>query len=387
MSVTSFPDIPVTIAVMYGCTEETMKFVSVRLDSYKRIALHPLMLPMVFVELERKRMLDALQVETSILDQRILEIQTRLSNNNFAPEPDKSNTKKVTEEDSVASMVSVGGVAEVVEMVDRAKDSVNNETRENNDTMLRKDCKATKDWLMISKVKSGVQSLITILDAMATHSVEFSEGSEPLTSPSAGNRGIYTSNTGKFQDRLREMDTELNSEVRTCDRFLSGMSMATQMVSKRKHTVRMRALKLVANISGTGMEFLHQTRRQGEHHYRIRLPKGQQPDESHSLHGHGLPPRDVLGGKHSSIYGNPRRSPHVMLILEKKKTLFSMTFFRWIPDESPQVISPWIGLYCGSAAVLTLLTWWFSNKYIRKGDKAARIEFQQQLQKDDDSIV
>ncbi|KAK7920292.1 hypothetical protein PG985_008314 [Apiospora marii] len=341
MSVTSFPDIPVTIAVMYGCTEETMKFVSVRLDSYKRIALHPLMLPMVFVELERKRMLDALQVETSILDQRILEIQTRLSNNNFAPEPDKSNTKKVTEEDSVASMVSVGGVAEVVEMVDRAKDSVNNETRENNDTMLRKDCKATKDWLMISKVKSGVQSLITILDAMATHSVEFSEGSEPLTSPSAGNRGIYTSNTGKFQDRLREMDTELNSEVRTCDRFLSGMSMATQM------------------------EWNFYTRRDAKANIIIAFASQRDSNQMKAIAYMGM----------------------VFLPGTFLATLFSMTFFRWIPDESPQVISPWIGLYCGSAAVLTLLTWWFSNKYIRKGDKAARIEFQQQLQKDDDSIV
>lgn len=87
------------------------------------------------------------------------------------------------------------------------------------------------------------------------------------------------------------------------------------------------------------------------------------------------------------IHDNPCRRPHLVLTLELKKTLFSMTFFNWIPDESPQVISPWIALYCGSAAILTLLTWWFSRRYITESDKVARIRFQEQLQTDDDSFV
>lgn len=64
-----------------------------------------------------------------------------------------------------------------------------------------------------------------------------------------------------------------------------------------------------------------------------------------------------------------------------------MTFFNWIPDESHRMVSPWLGLYCGSAVVLTLLTWQFSRKYIAKGDEAAKTEFQQQLLKDDDANI
>lgn len=306
MSVTSFPDVPVTFAVMYGCTSETMEFVSGRLESYKRTALHPLMLPMMFVELERKRLLNALQSETSILDQRILDMQTRLSTFTKTGKPDNTKVVKVTESSEAsssteASVSTEGG--ELIEMtgrVDKAKDNGKKDPKENTENMLEKDCKATKNWLMVSKLKNGVQSLIAILDAIAAHSQEFSEETEEDSSTSsAGNRGIYTSNTETFQDRLTEMVTELNSEVQNCDSLLGGMSMATQMVSRRNHIVRMQVLKLVANISGAGMEFLHPTRRQGEHHHRFRLQEGQQPDESHILHGHGLPPCHVLGGKHS----------------------------------------------------------------------------------------
>lgn len=70
-----------------------------------------------------------------------------------------------------------------------------------------------------------------------------------------------------------------------------------------------------------------------------------------------------------------------------EKTLFSMTFFDWTPEQSSGIVSPWLGLYWGLAAALTLLTWLFSRIYIAKGDKAAEVEFREQLQKDDDSIV
>lgn len=250
MSVTSFPDVPVTFAVMYGCTDATIKYVSQRLKSYKRTALHPLMLPMMFVELERTRLLNALQSETSILDQRILEMQTRLSTFTQTETEKSDKTKAVKEAESTES-TEMSESTEGIEMVatagrvaDRAKVKTNKETEENTENMLQKDCKATKNWLMVSKLKNGVQSLITILDAMATQSRQFSEDAEKTeagTSPSLGNRGIYTSNTAQFQDRLTEMKIELNSEVQNCDSLLGGMSMATQMVSKSKHLVGMNA--------------------------------------------------------------------------------------------------------------------------------------------------
>ncbi|KAK8101857.1 hypothetical protein PG999_012231 [Apiospora kogelbergensis] len=358
MSVTSFPDVPVTFAVMYGCTDATIKYVSQRLKSYKRTALHPLMLPMMFVELERTRLLDALQSETSILDQRILEMQTRLSTFTQT-EAEKSDKTKAVKEAESSESTEMSESTEGIEMVatagrvaDRVKIKTNKETEENTENMLQKDCKATKNWLMVSKLKNGVQSLITILDAMATQSRQFSEDAEKTeagTSPSPGNRGIYTSNTAQFQDRLTEMKIELNSEVQNCDSLLGGMSMATQM------------------------EWNFYTRRDAKANIIIAFASKRDSNQMRAISYMGMV---FLPGT------------FLALTLESKtKTLFSMTFFNWIPDESHRMVSPWLGLYCGSAAVLTLLTWWFSRKYIAKGDEAAKTEFKQQLLRDDDANI
>jgi hypothetical protein len=44
--------------------------------------------------------------------------------------------------------------------------------------------------------------------------------------------------------------------------------------------------------------------------------------------------------------------------LTELQTLFSMSFFRWIPDDSAEMVSPWIAVYFGLTAIITAGTFW-----------------------------
>ncbi|KAK8863010.1 hypothetical protein PGQ11_009245 [Apiospora arundinis] len=311
MSVTSFPDIPLTIVVMYGCTDTTMDFVSQYLDTFRRSALHPLMMPMMFVELERKRLLEVLRMETTNLNQRVLDMETRL----------RSSTQQST-------------MSEKVGITDKKADTPD-------DNMLRKDCKAAQLWLKVSELKNGVQGLITVLESICTHSREFLPESNPGAGQDADKRQIYVHKTEKFRERLGEMMLELRSEVRTCDGVLGGMSLATQM------------------------EWNYHTRRDAKAN--IIIAHASKKDSSQM--------------RYISFLGM------VFLPGTFLATLFSMSFFNWIPDESPQVISPWIGLYCGSAAILTLLTYWRYRQYTAIQAVIIDKNMQKAMESDSDSIV
>ncbi|KAJ5002240.1 hypothetical protein K4K48_000380 [Colletotrichum sp. SAR 10_66] len=43
-------------------------------------------------------------------------------------------------------------------------------------------------------------------------------------------------------------------------------------------------------------------------------------------------------------------------------TLFSMTFFQWIPDDSEKMVSPFLWIYFVVALILTLFTVWLLRK-------------------------
>ncbi|KAK8107220.1 uncharacterized protein PG998_009233 [Apiospora kogelbergensis] len=301
MSVTSFPYIPLTRGIMYGCTDAIMDDVLLYLRLLKDQAFHPLMLPMVFVEVERRRLIDSLRGEMSILNQRLLDIKGRLSSPPAPPEdlPEKD---------------------------------------EATDKMLEKDCEAAQLWSKVSELKNGVQSLTIILESISTHSRSFLPDTEADLSHSARLR--YTHNTEKFQARLEEIMIELKSEVEKCDSVLGGMSLATQM------------------------EWNYHSRRDAKANIII----------AHASK------RDSSQMRYISLLGM------VFLPGTFLATLFSMSFFNWIPDGSPQVISPWIGLYCGSAAMLTLLTLWRWKRYVADQERNAGNAIKKALESDTDSF-
>ena len=195
LSVTSFIDVPLTFAIMYGCTKNIRGNVTSFLEQIRETdqAWHPLLLPVLFAELERKRLLNLLDREKTRLQQRILEMENRL-----------------------------GGETE-----DRT-DSM--ETDTNEPSAAAKDCEATKSWIEASKLKNGLESLRTQLTGMMAHSRMLRE-SILAAHPGKTGSAISEHTTGELiESRLNEMIAEFDCNIRSYDSLLGGMGMAAQMV-------------------------------------------------------------------------------------------------------------------------------------------------------------
>ncbi|KAK5657519.1 hypothetical protein OQA88_3091 [Cercophora sp. LCS_1] len=194
LSVTSFIDVPLTFAIMYGCTKNTRGNVTAFLQQIKATdqAWHPLLLPMVFAELERKRLLNLLDREKTKLQQRILEMENRL----------RGETEGRT-------------------------DSM--ETNANEPSAAAKDCEATKSWIDASKLKNGLESLRTQLTSLIAHSRMLQQSIFP-SPPDQGGSPISEHATGEMiEARLNEMIAEFDCNIRSYDSLLGGMGMAAQM--------------------------------------------------------------------------------------------------------------------------------------------------------------
>lgn len=195
MSVTVFPEKRMTFAVMYGCTKSTMKNVGSylkRLKTQSNLSIfHPLILPMVFTELERKRLLNVLERKTSELGQRILVMQNRLK---------EDEQKTTSHQDS--------GV-----------------------TLAAREMGTTELWRSVSAMKNGLASLKTQLVSMNAHCSNLSQTSLK--------EGIETDECrteresgGRIQVRIQDIIDEFDSKIRHCDNLLGGTELATQMVSR-----------------------------------------------------------------------------------------------------------------------------------------------------------
>jgi hypothetical protein len=188
MSVTTFIDVPLTYAVMYGCTSDIMQDVASWLKRFKRSAFHPLMFPMMFVELERARLLEMLHNKTPDLVQRVNDMEQRLK---------------------------YGG-----------RNNSVSKNEDENPTIMQKDCLATKSWVSVSALKNGMESLIAVLRIVSAQPKLLIESEPSLLEL----MDRHAPCTNKIQLRLKEIELELQSKTRTCDGLLGGMALATQMV-------------------------------------------------------------------------------------------------------------------------------------------------------------
>lgn len=200
MSVTSFIEHSTTYGVMYGCTEDVMGQTSKWLARFKGQALHPLIMPMIFAELERKRLLNMLDAEQTTLRQRILDLENKLRGEARAGSPLKAENFEKAQED----------------------------------VMLRaQDCESTKLWIDVSSLRNGLESFKFELQKMISHLQELATTLlRPLSEDSqVGDQHVETRKTGaRIEMRLREMISEIDSKVRSCDSLLGGMALAAQMV-------------------------------------------------------------------------------------------------------------------------------------------------------------
>lgn len=63
-----------------------------------------------------------------------------------------------------------------------------------------------------------------------------------------------------------------------------------------------------------------------------------------------------------------------------------MTFFNWMPSQDTDIISPWLGLYFGLAAILTGLTYWWWRRWTGLEGQSFREELRRELTETDSMI-
>lgn len=190
LTTTCFTDVPVTFGTMYGCTEDVMEDTESWLERCQESAFHPLVLPMIFAEHERKRLLNEVDKRSTELEKRILELENRVN--------------KDTEKEAKARQ-----------------------------TMTQRDCEAINLWRSMSSVKNGLESLKTELGSMKNHLHTISKCMNGNESASGSLRKLQEGPEVHIDARLKEMMAELQSKIRSCEGLLGSMTLATQMVWKR----------------------------------------------------------------------------------------------------------------------------------------------------------
>ena len=194
MSVTCFPEKQVNIAVMYGGTDDVIDYAEIFLGRFKsaksQTAFHPMILPMVYVELERKRLLSLLEEKTFELEQNILDAEKRLWD----------------------------------------QESVKRKPEVSDSSQMAKDCETTKVWMGVSSLKNGLESLREQILSMSEHCRVLSKDDSWNIIGKNLSHSIDQEANDKIIARLQEMSEELNTKVRQCETVLGGTLIAGQLV-------------------------------------------------------------------------------------------------------------------------------------------------------------
>lgn len=204
MSSTCFIEKHMSFAVMYGCIPDVMDDTRFFLEKMSRTsnlsAFHPMFVPMVYAELERQRLLNVLDEQRSDLDQRILDMQNKLKDEDLK----KSKAGGATGTGSV-----------------------------------ERDCQIARLWGDVSSLKNGLMSLREQLVSMIEHLGTLQrEIFSKHTVDEMDGHCIREAPGEKIKMRLREMIREFDTKVRQCDGVLGKATLAAQMVSSLNAVIR-----------------------------------------------------------------------------------------------------------------------------------------------------
>ncbi|KAI8629015.1 hypothetical protein F5Y19DRAFT_435969 [Xylariaceae sp. FL1651] len=314
LSVTHFPNKPMIFAVVYGCNLHAREFIGDWFKYGKASGFDPLLLPMMFFELERRRLLDAIEPKESTLWNRINHMENKLRLEEPRDEPFNGPEKS----------------------------SIKNEITQG-------ECENVNMWAEVGLLSDGLVSFKTQLTSMLQNSISplendiLSEDAKsqlendilPEDAKSQLVR-IRKHSSNVIQTRLHAMIAEIDSVVRRSQSILRGMTLATQTESN------------------------YLSREEASISIRIAV----------------LSQRDSTLMRHISYVG--------MIFLPGTffATLFSMGFFNWIPQESNQMISPWILIYFGLTLLSTATAIWHFETRKNKGNNTSTTQTQVDTQVD-----
>ncbi|KAI0542766.1 hypothetical protein GGR58DRAFT_496876 [Xylaria digitata] len=286
LSLTHFPQKPMIFAVFYGCTKENREYIHGWFKWSKASAFDPLHLPMIYSELERRRLANELDTKSTII-----EVENRLT----------LDGRRESGQSSNSGMNSTNG------------------------NIAQREREAMNLWVEVSSLKNGLESFRIELISMLGIS------KKPLENDILGDDAvkqrdpIYKHSSECIQARIHDMIVEIDSIVKRTESLLHGLSLATQIESTY----------LARRDTWATISIAAESKR----------------DSSHM--------------RYISILGM------VFLPGTFFATLFSMGFFHWIPDESTQMISPWVAVYFGITLLATIGTLLSFRYWAKKRDEDA----------------
>ncbi|KAK1848010.1 hypothetical protein CCHR01_09385 [Colletotrichum chrysophilum] len=189
MSMTWFPERNFWYAVVYGCDPSTEVEISGRLRYSGDAICHPLLIPGIFAELERKRQI------------------------------------KMVKQGSLKLVETVATLHEAHHMPSDADHSPGPDLTAN---------KEVDPWLDIFHKKNGLLNWKDQLNKMVTHAEELNitNFSHDINQSSDINefRKLMRDTGDRIKERLQDIIREYDERIRDCERNLEGMSLANQMV-------------------------------------------------------------------------------------------------------------------------------------------------------------
>lgn len=201
LSATCLTDQPIRLAVVYGCTEGIMDTIEDWLRYNKASAFHPLVLPMVFAELERKRLLRAFENSESDLQQRILNMVNRL---------------RVEDKQQASGKESEKG------------------KKTGTKTTTTRDCEAIRHHMAMNSLNSGLETFRKQMSDMREHLDKFPEFHYGNAKPN--NMKATKKCSAIIDSRLKAMMAELEERLRNCAGLLENMNTSIQMVQITSQT-------------------------------------------------------------------------------------------------------------------------------------------------------
>jgi hypothetical protein len=206
LSATYLPNRKFTYGIMYGCTGNITNMVVKRLSNSDMKAFHPLTLPTIFADIERKRHFDIASDYANEFLQRVMDIVNNTTKESTAASlpgrPKTLNSEKLS-----------------VSAVDSAVDST-----------------LVKQWLRRIHFRNGLESWQAQLHVLMGHVTELEDAYLTSQGP---NDSIYIDEVNqmrrhgvKIKARLQQIANEYDEKIRECNGYIDGMSFTTQVVCK-----------------------------------------------------------------------------------------------------------------------------------------------------------
>lgn len=253
LTVTYLPQRNLTFAILFGCNASIEKEVLNRLASAKERGFHPLLLPGIFVELERDRMAEVVEVNINKIEETIYELDTG---------------------DTHYESTETGHPA--------------------GPRYMRRTV-----WLNVTFLRNRLRILKTQFLKLIEHAEEL------LVTSTADHELLLMNHTGRLiRDRLRIIVEDLDEMIDDCSMRVDGMTIATQWV---RIFFFFPNLVGILKEGGKGLQLILSIEIVSRRYYRgdcrgcwARF----QPDAIHLTRHHDLFTRDISRGEFTNTYQN-----------------------------------------------------------------------------------